>query len=185
MARFPSYRAPRASEVLRPGPFVPPQPPPLHPEEQRCLDAVLAAPEQDEPRRAYAEWLAGRGERRRAEFIRDQLAGRPAVPDPTWADAYSPWSARDLVYRRGFVEAMSLAGRAFISLGEPLFRMTPLREVRLVAIAPYLDELAATPHLARLAIVSLRGNHIEDTHPAIEKIRRQGVEVRLSSSSLP
>lgn len=177
MARFPSYRAPRASEVLRPRPFVPPQPPALHPEEQRCLDAVLAAPEDDEPRRAYAEWLAGRGEQRRADFILDQLAGRPADPDPAWGVIYSPWSGRDLVYRRGFVEAMSLAGRAFIALGEPLFRMTPLREVRLVAIAPYLDELAAVPHLSRLVSLDIRGNHIDPALPAIELIRTRGVAV--------
>jgi uncharacterized protein (TIGR02996 family) len=77
-----------------------------------------------------------------------------------WCAPFEPWSARDVVFRRGFAEAMSLAGRAFISLGDGLFRTTPLWDVRLVAVAPFLDELARTPHLAKLDRLDLSGNWI-------------------------
>jgi hypothetical protein len=77
-----------------------------------------------------------------------------------WCAPFAPWSARDVVFRRGFAEAMSLAGRAFISLGEGLFRTTPLRDVRLVAIAPFMDELARAPHLAKLDRLDLSGNWV-------------------------
>jgi Leucine-rich repeat (LRR) protein len=73
---------------------------------------------------------------------------------------FEPWSAEDIVFRRGFAEAMSLAGRAFLTISDGLFQSTPLRDVRLVAIAPYLDELAASPHLARLQRLDLSGNRI-------------------------
>jgi hypothetical protein len=55
---------------------------------------------------------------------------------------------------------MSLTGRAFISAGEVLFRLTPLRDVRLVAVQPFMRELAACPHLANLRRLDLTGNRI-------------------------
>jgi hypothetical protein len=73
---------------------------------------------------------------------------------------FAPWGAKDLIFRRGFVEGMSLSGRSFISLGATLFRLTPLREVRLVAVAPYIGELAACSHLAQLRLLDLSGNGI-------------------------
>lgn len=57
----------------------------------------------------------------------------------------------------------SLAGRAFLSLGAELFAIEPeLRSVRLVAIQPYCDELAACPQVARIHVLSLRGNRLGD-----------------------
>src|SRR5262249_31376999 len=98
-----------------------------------------------------------------------------------------PWSARDFVIRRGFVEGMSLSGRAFISLGGPLFRMTPLREVRLVAVGWYMDELARTPYLARIERLDLSGNNIGPTgmrHPAASSFLGHLTDLELESNSL-
>jgi uncharacterized protein (TIGR02996 family) len=184
MAWNPSYRAPHPSELLDPDPFVPPGPPPMTPHERALLDAVLADPDADEPRLRYAEWYDRLGDER-GEFIRVQVdvvrslrdrtyghsvTGPHPLTDrerdllaahgPRWCAPFEPWSARDVVFRRGFAEAMSLAGRAFISIGEGLFRTTPLRDVRLVAVAPFLDELARTPHLTRLDRLDLSGNWI-------------------------
>jgi uncharacterized protein (TIGR02996 family) len=139
----------------------------MTPHERELLDAVLADPDADEPRLRYAEWYDRQGDER-GEFIRLQIDGRAtdrerdllAAHGPRWCAPFEPWSARDVVFRRGFAEAMSLAGRAFISIGEGLFRTTPLRDVRLVAVAPFLDELARTPHLARLDRLDLSGNWI-------------------------
>src|SRR5262245_30564076 len=49
------------------------------PTEQTLLGAVLAAPEDEAPRLAYADWLAANGQSERAEFIRLQIerARRP------------------------------------------------------------------------------------------------------------
>jgi hypothetical protein len=101
MAWAPSYRAPRASDVLRPRPFVP-------------------------------------------------------LTNPSWDEL----GARDLVEREGRVESVSLSGRSFITLAAPRFEKDPPREVRLVAVKWYLDELAECPHLAKVERLNLRGNRI-------------------------
>jgi uncharacterized protein (TIGR02996 family) len=139
----------------------------MTPHERELLDAVLADPDADEPRLRYADWFDSQGDER-GEFIRLQIgAGSPDrerdlldAHVARWLAAFAPWSARDVVFRRGFAEAMSLAGRAFISISDGLFRTTPLRDVRLVAVAPYLDELARTPNLAKLDRLDLSGNWI-------------------------
>jgi uncharacterized protein (TIGR02996 family) len=167
MAWNPSYRAPHPSELLDPDPFVPPGPPPMTAHERSLLDAVLADPDADEPRLRYAEWYDRLGDPR-GELIRVQIHGGPssresellAAYSAGWLAPFEPWSARDVVFRRGFAEAMSLAGRAFISISNGLFRTTPLRDVRLVAVAPYMDELALAPNLAKLERLSLAGNYV-------------------------
>jgi uncharacterized protein (TIGR02996 family) len=177
MAWYPSYRAPHPAELLDPDPFTPPGPPPMSPEERALLDSVLADPDADGPRLRYADWC-DRQRDERGEFIRLQIertrqagGGRPPVRSDResellarhharWCAPFAPWSVRDIVYRRGFAEAMSLAGRAFISISDGLFRTTPLRDVRLVAVAPFLGELARTPNLAKLDRLDLSGNRI-------------------------
>ena len=162
LARHPSHRAPDVSELRR---VAVPQLPdgPAAPEERRLLDAVLAAPDDDGPRLAFADycdWLRDP----RGPFVRAQLADADAVvPAGVHAAArglFAAVSGEDFVWRRGFVETLSLAGRAFITLGPWILRQTPLREVRLVAVQPYLGELAATAHLADLRTLDLRGNRI-------------------------
>jgi uncharacterized protein (TIGR02996 family) len=160
MAVAPSYRAPRARDVLAPPPFVPPHAPQLDAEERRLLDAVIQSPDDDGPRFNYSQWLHLQGQTHRAAFIDSQLRGEPATADAAWSSDFEPWCARHLMYRRGFVESMSLAGRAFITLGRPLFAMTPLRSVKLVAIAPFIAELATCEHARWLAEIDLRGNRI-------------------------
>jgi uncharacterized protein (TIGR02996 family) len=187
MARNPSHLAPHPAELLHPGPFAPPGPPPLSPDERALLDAVLADPDADAPRLRYADWCDRRNDPR-GGFIRAQMAefqrgecgeeiayssSAPAAPSAVkqvlqWL---APWSAEDVVFRRGFAEALSLAGRAFLSLGDGLFRTAPIRDMRLVAIAPYVDELAQSPHLAKLRRLDLRGNGIGE--PDADRVRER------------
>jgi len=69
----------------------------------------------------------------------------------------------DAVHENGSLVACSLSGRAFLSLGAELFALEPhLYTVRLVAVQPYIEELAACPHVARLRALSLRGNRLGD-----------------------
>ena len=167
MARNPSAYAPTAEEVLAPS--VSP-PTPFHPLPQ--LRAVLDRPDDDAARLAYADAIEA-NDPARAELIRCQLKGDPAEEllgehGPHWAAEFAPWGARDLVYRRGFAEAMSLTGRSFISLGAGLFERTPLREVRLIAVNFLMEELIACEHLAKLEVLNLRGNQIDDE--GVEKL---------------
>ena len=74
------------------------------------------------------------------------------------------WSAKDIQFEDGFAVACSLSGRAFIELRE-LLEAHPWQRVgsiRLVAVQPFMAELAACPHLARLHSLNLRGNRIGD-----------------------
>jgi uncharacterized protein (TIGR02996 family) len=162
LARNPSYRAPDVSELARV--TVPDLPAgPTAPEERRLLAAVLAAPTDDGPRLAFADYCDELGDPR-GPFIRAQLADPTAQAPADIAAAarelFAAVSAEDLVWRRGFVEGVSLSGRAFIALGDWVARQTPLNEVRLVAVQPYLGELAAATHLAHLRTLNLRGNRI-------------------------
>jgi hypothetical protein len=118
---------------------------------RRRLPAVLSAA--DWQRIAWAP--SYRGPR-----AADVLHPPPFVPPQTAAEALAAMSADDLVYENGRLVSLSLSGRAFISLAEPLFRASPPREVRLVAVAWYMDELARTPHLAKLERLDLSGNRI-------------------------
>src|SRR5262249_11802957 len=133
----------------------------------RLRAGVLAEPDADAPRLEYAAWCDGQRDPR-GEFIRLQIEGDDreheakllAEHGSRWQAELEPWAARDVIFRRGFAEATSLAGRAFISLGDGLLRTAPVSEVRLVAVQPLLGELASCPHLAKLRRLDLTGNQV-------------------------
>ena len=162
MARHPSAYAPTAAEVLTPPPSID-----LRSDPAPHLRAVLDDPDADAPRLAFADSIAA-ADPARAGFIRAQLSGDPAAEallsrhGARWADEFAPWGARDLIYRRGFAEGMSLTGRSFISLGMGLFELTPLRDVRLIAVNFLMGELVRCPHLAKVRLLDLSGNRIGD-----------------------
>lgn len=85
--------------------------------------------------------------------------------EPLPANTLEAWSARDVMFEDGQAVACSLSGRAFIALGKR-FEAHPWHQVgaiRLVAVQPFMLELAACPHLARLHTLNLRGNRIGDS----------------------
>ncbi len=135
-------------------------------EERRRLDAVLADPDADAPRLAFADYCDALADPR-GTFIRAHLAD-PATPVPPEVSAavwevFAAVSGEDFLWGRGFVEGMSLAGRAFLAHGGWVQRRTPLRALRLIAIQPYLAELAVSPHLATIRTLDLRGNRVGPT----------------------
>src|SRR5690349_540181 len=96
------------------------------PEAARLLQAVIAEPDNDTPRLAYADWLKAEGDAERAEFIRLQCTlERLPLEAPQhavlrqreteligqygyrWAEEFgdliSVW-----VYRRGFIERVEM-----------------------------------------------------------------------------
>ncbi len=77
-----------------------------------------------------------------------------------WLRWLAAWSADDVAFADGLPVTCSLAGRAFLTLGDWLFRHAPIRSVRLVAIAPFVGELAACPQVAKLTRLDLSDNWI-------------------------
>lgn len=89
------------------------------------------------------------------ELLTDEPWGLP--PRRSIADACS---ARDVVVEDGRIVSLSLSGRTFISSARDLFLENSIRSLRLVAIAPFLNELAICDRLAGLTRLDLDGNQI-------------------------
>lgn len=144
------------------------------------LAAVLAHPEDDAPRLAYADWLDRHGDPDRAAFLRVQIARTRFAPDdpaddelerrdhlllnrhPEWiAEAGSPWHRQFPIFRRGYLDDVHCEAGELVSRVEPLARRTPLRGLR-VSVAP--DDplpdpgrLAFLPRLRRLCVTGEGG----------------------------
>ncbi len=125
-------------------------------EERQLLAAVVATPEADAPRLAYATWLE-RFEPSEAEHIRHQIATPQVqyVATPRQAAQLAPWGAADLLSQRGFVCSASLSGRSFLSHGAILLQVVPLHTLQLVAVQHLLPELLACTHVGQLQTLNL------------------------------
>jgi uncharacterized protein (TIGR02996 family) len=163
MAWHPSAYAPSLVEFQQ-APELPPEP--LYaPEARRLLDAILLHPGADEPRWNYAGWLESQRDPA-GEFLKLQLANQHPERQQEllnqhgeeWRQRLARWAAEDLVYRRGMVEELSLAGRCFIARGAELFVHLPLRSIRFVAVQHIWAEFLACPTLARLQRIDLSHN---------------------------
>lgn len=176
MAWAPSYRAPRAADlaILNAPAF--PEVPVRSPAEAAILSDIARQPSNDDLRLAYAAWCDRNGDPR-SEFIRTQLAihelqtnNQPIPPElrdheedliaaerVRWEQDLAPWCARDIELERGLPTAISLTGRAFLSLGEPLFERLPLTGLRLVAFQHLAEQVADCPRLGRLRSLDFSG----------------------------
>ena len=110
------------------------------------VQAILHAPDDDAPRLVYADWLDEHGDADRAEFIRVQSRmARLPFYDPTYAplDRRSrallavhqagwrlPGLAAQQVFRRGFVEELTLSAGLFTGRAADIFGRLPIRWVR-------------------------------------------------------
>src|SRR5262245_31463207 len=141
--------------------------------ERAFLAEVLAHPDEG-PRLIFADWLEENGQTERAEFIRLQCRAGDPVGDPAEARPLvvrqlqllyrhmHAWAA-DLAglverweFRRGFVEYASVRAAALVESGEELFRLTPLKELRIEAVqSDHLADLAACPALGRVRVLNL------------------------------
>ena len=69
----------------------------------------------------------------------------------------------DWTYRRGFIDSIDVAMRAFLDRADAFFRTAPLREVVFESgAAASVDALVAMPHLRRLRRLELSGLEIDD-----------------------
>lgn len=143
-------------------------------------DAVVAAPDDDAPRIAYAAGIAG-VDPDRAEFIQQQLelsrswrAERPGSIEAArraqilehahgrqWA-AGLPQAVQSYGFRRGFVEDVGMDAAAFLAAAPALYRRAPILHLTLTDAAPVARELFASPHLAQIVSMSLANNDLGD-----------------------
>jgi uncharacterized protein (TIGR02996 family) len=155
------------------------------------LHAIAESPEDDAPRLVYADWLEERGDPRH-ELIRVQLelARLDEGDDRRWEllarerrllRAHGKHWAGPLrrfvkryYFRRGFVEGVTLRAAAFLENAGELFRLAPVRIVRLLDAVPHLPDLGASPHLAHVRSLDLRH----------QPITREGLQTLLNSPHL-
>src|SRR4051812_23231024 len=115
-------------------------------EHDALVQAILHAPDDDAPRLVYADWLDETGDADRAEFIRVQCRmARLPFYDPSYAELDRrsrallavhqaewrlPGLAAQQVFRRGFVEELTLSAGLFTSRAADIFGRLPVRWVR-------------------------------------------------------
>jgi hypothetical protein len=82
------------------------------------------------------------------------------------ADDLSMLHSEDLIanyyYFRGFVEKVSIRANRLLELADELYALAPIRHLSLVGVPASLDDLAASPHLARIRSLSLPELHPDD-----------------------
>ncbi len=137
------------------------------------LDAVLASPEDDAPRRAYATAL---GDDPRAELIRLQLANKTSqlgarerelliANKGQWLAAITPMvTAAGLA--RGFFESVVVDAARFLANAPKLFAENPILDVQLTAVKPKAKEVFASKFLANLRALDLSEEGLDDADAA-------------------
>jgi len=156
-----------------------------YPEDETLLHRVIERPDDDAPRHAYAAWmLAQKYETARSigGFIDDQLRVAEAYRADPRSDVsaildvyqgraqFRAWPAQhshdlrlllsesligDPTFYRGFVERVSVRAGRFLEIAEELFSLAPIRHLSLIGVPGVVDDLAASPHLARIRSLSL------------------------------
>jgi uncharacterized protein (TIGR02996 family) len=149
---------------------------------ESLLLAVCENPEDDAPRLIFADWLdehADENERTWAEYIRLQcVLARLARDDPKrnellrraswlwnhtgnkgWRDSL-PRGFGDHSFERGFPTDVSSSTLNFIRTARRLFRVAPVRSLRLHSLEGHLDALVAVPFLARIRELCLNAQHL-------------------------
>jgi uncharacterized protein (TIGR02996 family) len=153
------------------------------------LQDILAHPDDDAPRRIFADWLEEQGDAAsvaRAEFIRAQCTlAKGRLPAGTRAKLErrawtllmqygGQWArpVRRLVttweFHRGFVGEVTMWGGEFLPRADRLFRRAPIQHVRLWRETDppngrrlSLPALAASEHLRHLRSLDLTDNGLE------------------------
>jgi len=152
------------------------------PENSALLAAIIANPAEDTPRLAYADWLDENGEPEWARFIRLQFEIEKLPPigpkaskakkeeeallkkhEKNWAGPIASLVQR-CVFRRGFVEYVRVAVADYLTHGDRLFQLAPLREVRFVEIKNQMPALAVSPLLGKAERLAFSNTIMDQLH---------------------
>jgi uncharacterized protein (TIGR02996 family) len=140
---------------------------------QAFLRDILSNPDDVAPRLVYADWLdehGGDADRDHADLIRTQCelerlddeTRRPALERRArdllkrrrkeWTEPLSKAKlGSKYVFRRGFVEELTLTAERFVVVAESLFALAPVRLIKFPYAVRETSVLAASPHLSRLS----------------------------------
>jgi uncharacterized protein (TIGR02996 family) len=151
-----------------------------YPEDESLRHAVVEHPNNDAPRHAYAAWMRAQdNENARwiGRFIEAQLRVADAYRADPRADVSATYNVYggegtfrsknaehlydlDLLlsegligepmFFRGFVERVSARAHRFLEIADELFSLAPIRHLVLIGVPAVVDQLAASPHLARM-----------------------------------
>lgn len=143
------------------------------PDHAEFLQAILNNPDDDVLRLAYSDWLEEQGKVEFAEFIRVQceLAKMTDEEDPRRLDCNAREQAllrahfkelsplgnqlKKCTFRRGLIEQIDVAVDYFLKKTAKLFRLAPVRGLRICLEPHQFELLAASPSLARLTTLDL------------------------------
>ncbi len=145
------------------------------------LQGILDAPEDDEVRLVYSDWLEDHGDLDRAEFIRAQIQlARITADDPNrdklreradrllsahhteWVKDVPGWARHEVRFVRGFIRDVVCTADSFIKRGGRLFENAPVRGIRLTKYAGRIAEVTLTPHAQRVTAITLYTNRCEE-----------------------
>ncbi len=154
--------------------------------EEAFLQDVLEAPDEDAPRRIYADWLIDQASAEgpelaeRGEFIHLQCTLARLAPGerPTelvqrerkllgtnhreWGGLFLRLGCQSWEHRRGFVESVGLPAPAFLAHASALCHAAPLRHLKLSSAALVIAQVAASVYLARMTTLDLEDNELGD-----------------------
>ncbi len=188
---------------------------------ENLYQKVIENPDADAPRLAYATACDAAGEQERAEFIRIQIEDVERMRQrasgwsrnvhremalieahgDTWAGPIRTRVDR-IWFFRGFVEGIEIDARQFLANAEELYRLAPIRRLELKNVAPVVEELFSSPHLSRIASLTMEVQQLGDREvevlarsPYLRKlawlclrgndVTLAGVEAMAASSRLP
>lgn len=135
-----------------------------HPDYRAFMAAILAEPDEDLPRLAFADWLEERGDSVRSEFVRVQcnwwieiacICGGRATCVPCelrrrerellnahvneWSPADKTWACANgdqITWSRGFVSAITMTAADWLLHAGVILTQQPIREVTLTGLRP-------------------------------------------------
>ena len=164
------------------------------------FQAVLADPDAEAPRAAFAGWLKQQGDPR-GEFIELQLRASRSLRSNgfmaretldamaaanklreqharQWTDGVEQIATEPRFYR-GFVEGVTLDARTFLDRADELYARAPIRHLQLTGAKSALAELARSSHLERIVGLTITSSSLDDddvrtlaASPHIERLRR-------------
>jgi hypothetical protein len=186
------------------------------------ISAIVSDPDDEQARRAYARAIAP-SDPARAEFIEVQLElarlrkgqlqpdgwEKLSVREHTlWTQHRARW-ATDVIplvdacmFWGGFVEEVTLSAARFLANAAELYRRAPILHLNLTDVRAVVNELFASPHLARIRSLKLRRNGLGDAEATLlaeskhlgnltwldlgfNKIGHTGLEALAASQRLP
>jgi uncharacterized protein (TIGR02996 family) len=158
--------------------------------EDAFLQSILDDPDDDAPRLVFADWLEENADPQRAQFIRaqcrlaklgeddperyrlqlDEVTLLPEMTQrlldrkhPRWSGKLGAWvKEQKPAFERGFVARLGTTPTKFLARADEVMKAAPIQHLTLSNAGYKLDELLASPHLARLRSLAMPHNRLRD-----------------------